>query len=218
MTERTFGPIARALRSGAIVGDREFDEVFPPAVRRASRVHWTPVDVAVRAARLLVNQAGATILDIGAGAGKFGIVAAATVGARVRGIEQRGNLVDVARAAASKVGVDVDFVHGTLESQDASAVDGVYLFNPFAENLSSPRDRLDETVELSLERFWRDVGTTQCFLRAARAGTRVVTFCGFGGSMPEDYVLAHRERHTSTLELWIKSARSATGAASRSPT
>lgn len=199
------GPnIAAALRSGARVLDREFDDVFPLEVRGVSRVHWTPVEVAVRAARLLVSRAGATILDVGAGVGKFCIVAAATVGARVRGVEHRRRLVGIARKAASRVGVDVDFAHGTLEDENASEVDGVYLFNPFAENLSSPRDRLDHTVELSLERFWRDVATTERFLRAARPGTRVVTYCGFGGSMPEDYVLAHREQHSSTLELWIK--------------
>jgi predicted RNA methylase len=209
VSERDLSDIARTLRSGALVVDVEFDDVFPLHARRVSRVHWTPVEVATRAARLLVNRDGATILDVGAGVGKFCIVAAATVRARVRGIEHRRGLVDIARTAASRVGVDVDFVHGTLEDEDASQVDGVYLFNPFAENLSAPRDRLDRTVEHSLERFWRDVGTTERFLRAARAGTRVVTYCGFGGSMPEDYVLAHRERHSSTLELWIKRDRTA---------
>ena len=204
---KDYGRIARALRSGALVLDRDFDDVFPYEVRRVSRVFWTPVAVAMRAARLLAPQPGARILDVGAGVGKFCIVAAATVGAHVRGVEHRGHFVDIARGAASKVGVDVDFVHGTLEDEDASAVDGVYLFNPFAENLSSPRDHLDKTVELSLSRFWRDVGTTECFLRAARAGTRVVTYCGFGGTMPEDYVLALRERRSSNLELWIKSDR-----------
>ncbi|CAN5891217.1 hypothetical protein BH11MYX2_BH11MYX2_22400 [soil metagenome] len=135
-------------------------------------MHWTPVEVAIRAARLLGSRPGANILDIGAGAGKFCIIAAATVGARVRGVEHRRQLVDVARTAASKVGVHVDFVHGTLEHEDASEVDGVYLFNPFAENISSPRDCLDLTVELSLDRFWRDVATTERFLRGARSGTR----------------------------------------------
>jgi SAM-dependent methyltransferase len=201
------GTIAGALRNGQLVVDRQFDEVFPPDVRRVSRAHWTPVKVAMRAARLLVNRAGGTILDVGAGVGKFCIVAAATAGARVRGVEHRGNLVDIARVAAYKLGVDVDFVHGTLEDEDPIAFDGVYLFNPFAENLCSPRDRLDGRVELSLARFWRDVATTERFLRGARAGTRVVTYSGFGGSMPEGYVLALRERHSSMLELWIKNDR-----------
>ena len=198
--------ITRALQSGESVADREFDEVFPSEIRRVSKAHWTPVEVARRATGLLTDgdRADATILDVGAGAGKFCMVAAATARARVRGVEHRESLVDVARTAASRLGVDVDFVRGTLEDEDPSAIDGLYLFNPFAENLCSPRDRVDDTVELNLDRFWRDVAATERFLRAARPGTRVVTYCGFGGSMPGDYVLTLRERWSSVLELWVK--------------
>lgn len=197
-------PVARALRSGERVADRDLDEVFPLEVRRASRVHWTPVAVAAHAARLLVDQPGMTVLDVGAGVGKFCLVAAATVRARIRGIEQRAHLVEIARAAAVKLGVQVDFVHGTLDGQDPSKVDGIYLFNPFAENLSPTRDRIDNTVELNAERFRRDVDATERFLAAARPGTRVVTYCGFGGVMPESYVMKLREWHGSNLELWVK--------------
>ena len=197
-------PVARALRSGERVADRDLDEVFPLDVRRASRVHWTPVAVAAHAARLLVDQPGMTVLDVGAGVGKFCLVAAATVRARIRGIEQRAHLVEIARAAAVKLGVQVDFVHGTLDGQDPSKVDGIYLFNPFAENLSPTRDRIDNTVELNGERFRRDVDATERFLAATRPGTRVVTYCGFGGVMPESYVMKLREWHGSNLELWVK--------------
>ena len=197
-------PVARALRSGERVIDRELDEVFPLEARRASKIHYTPVAVAAHAARLLADRPGASILDIGSGVGKFCLVAAATVRARIRGVEQRAHLVEIARRAAAKLDVAVEFVHGTLESQDPKSVDGIYLFNPFAENLSPARDRIDDSVELSAERFRRDVAATERFLSGARAGTRVVTYCGFGGTMPASYVLAHREWHGSNLELWIK--------------
>ncbi|MDB5212820.1 MAG: hypothetical protein JWO86_747 [Myxococcaceae bacterium] len=198
-------PVARALSSGQRVADRDLDEVFPLDARRSSKVHWTPVAVAAHAARLLVDQPGMTVLDVGAGVGKFCLVAAATVRARIRGIEQRAHLVEIARDAAVKLGVVVDFVHGTLDSQDPKAVDGIYLFNPFAENLSPMRDRIDNSVELNPERFRRDVDATERFLAAARPGTRVVTYCGFGGVMPDAYVLQLREWHGSNLELWVKS-------------
>lgn len=196
--------VARALRTGQRVIDRDLDEVFPIEARRASMVHWTPVAVAAHAARLLADRPGTTILDIGAGVGKFCLVAAATVRARIRGIEQRAHLVAVARSAAVKLEVDVEFIHGTLDSQDPRTIDGIYLFNPFAENLSPSRDRIDDSVELTPARFRRDVEATERFLRGARSGTRVVTYCGFGGTMPEDYVLSVREWHGSNLELWIK--------------
>jgi SAM-dependent methyltransferase len=201
-----FTAAARALRRGQLVVDRVFDEVFPSSVRRASSVHWTPVEVAMRGARLLAAKPNATILDLGAGVGKFCIVAAAALaGARVRGVEHRSHFVAIARDAARKAGVVVDFALGTIDAEDPANVDGIYLFNPFAENLTAPEDRLDESVELSEERFWRDIESTERLLRAARPGTRVVTYCGWGGAMPPGYRLALREGRCGTLELWVKS-------------
>lgn len=157
-----------------------------------------------RAAALLIPTPGARILDIGSGAGKFCIVAAACFDARVRGVEQRGYLVDAAERAASAFGVDVTFEHATFTGCDAASIDGVYLFNPFAENLCGHDDRIDGTVELSEERFCRDLAATERLLQSANVGTRVVTYCGFGGSLPKEYALAQREQCGGTLELWIK--------------
>lgn len=187
--------------------DRRFDAVYPPAIRRVSRQHWTPVEVAVRAAGLLADRPGARLLDIGSGAGKFCIVAAAVTGARVSGIEQRGRFVDVAREAAASFGVDVDFRAGTLADCDPRLFDGLYLFNPFGENLCSTKDRLDDTVELGEARFRRDVAAAEDFLRGAAVGTRVVTYCGFGGIMPRGYERVARERRGGTLELWVRTEK-----------
>ena len=201
--------VAAALRRGELVYDRVFDDVFPVAVRRASAVHWTPVEVAVRAAKLLTEGVVApVILDIGAGVGKFCTIAAATVDAVVHGIEHRKHFVEIARCAAVRLGVEVDFVHGTIADHDASSITGAYLFNPFAENLAHREDRLDESVELSERAFWRDVLASQRFLDQARVGTRVVTYCGWGGQMPPDYELVLREGRAGTLELWRKSSAS----------
>jgi SAM-dependent methyltransferase len=199
-----FARIASRLRRGALVADRVFDEVFPLAARSPSRVYWTPVEVAVRAAKLLDDGPGSTILDIGAGVGKFCIVAAAAVRAQVRGIEHRPHLVEIAREAAAKIGVSPSFAHGTLEEQDPSRIDAIYMFNPFAENLCPRVDRLDATVELSEDKFWRDIRATERFLTSTRVGTRVAIYCGFGGNMPEGYVLTVRERCGGPLELWVK--------------
>jgi SAM-dependent methyltransferase len=197
--------IARSLRCGTLVADRVFDEVFPLAARARSSVYWTPVEIAVRAANLLADRAGATILDIGSGVGKFCIVAAAAVNANARGIEHRPHLVDIAREAAAKIGVTPTFDGGTIAEQDASTIDGFYLFNPFAENFCSEEDWLDATVELTEERFWSDIEATQDLLSRARVGARVVTYCGFGGEMPEGFELVAGERGgRGRLDLWIK--------------
>jgi predicted RNA methylase len=162
------------------------------------------VDAAVRAARLLAAEPGARILDIGSGVGKFCIVAAASTDARVTGIEHRVRLVEIASAAAARLGVDVTFKRGTLDDCDPREVDGVYMFNPFAENLCAREDRIDQSVELSEARFFRDLAATRAFLETARVGTRVVTYCGFGGDLPSSYALALRERCAGNLELWVK--------------
>lgn len=201
-----FTAAARALARGQLVVDRVFDEVFPEHVRPVSSVHWTPVEVAIRAAKLLAGPTSRTILDVGAGIGKFCLVAAAAqAGVRVRGVEHRAHFVTIARDAAKRMGLEVEFAHGTLDDQDAANVDGIYLFNPFAENLSQAEDHLDESVELSEDRFWRDIEGMEDFLRAARVGTRVVTYCGWGGEMPPSYRMTRRERCAGTLELWVKS-------------
>jgi SAM-dependent methyltransferase len=192
------------LRRGEDVSDRAFDEVYPFHVRHASRTHWTPVDVARRASELLVERPGARILDVGSGVGKFCIIAAASFDARVRGVEHRGYLVDIARLAASKLGVDVAFECRAVAAFDASDVDGVYLFNPFAENLCPSKEQVDGLVELSEARFRRDVAATVELLRSARVGTRVVTYCGFGGEMPASYAPMLREQFDGALELWVK--------------
>jgi len=168
-------------------------------------VHWTPVEVAVRAAQLLTEGvASPVILDVGAGIGKFCSIAAATVQGTVRGIEHRKHFVEIARDAANKLGVNVDFVHGTIADHDPTSVRGIYMFNPFAENLAAREDHLDETVELSPPIFSRDVAAAERFLARARCGTRVVTCCGWGGAMPKGYELLLRERRAGPLELWRK--------------
>lgn len=208
--------IKAALGRGTLVDDRIFDDIFPLEVRARSAVYWTPVEVAVRAASLLAPTPGCTILDVGAGVGKFCIVAAAVVDADVRGIEHRPHLVEIARQAAAKVGVAPSFDHGTLAELEVAAIDGFYFFNPFAENLCPWADRLDGTVELGEKRFWRDVESAMEMLSRARVGARVITFCGLGGEMPKTYDLASRERcGGGNLELWVKERDAPAGGVER---
>lgn len=203
------GRIRDTLRGGTLVDDRVFDDVYPLHIRGASSVHWTPVEVGVRAAKLLAIEPRARLLDIGSGVGKFCIVAAAVTDARVRGIEHRPHLVEIAERAAARVGVDVTFTARTFGPQDAEGVDGIYLFNPFAENVCALSDSIDVTVEHSAARFKRDVAAAEDLFRDARVGTRVVTYCGFGGRLPAGYTLSTRERCAGTIELWVKTGRGA---------
>jgi SAM-dependent methyltransferase len=193
------------LREGRI-GDDGFDDVYPMHVRAISSTFWTPVRVAVRASQLLVRDAATRVLDVGSGAGKFCIVGAATTGAQFVGIEHRVHLVETARSAAARVGVtNAQFVHGTFDAMDSAMFDAIYLYNPFEENVWDRKSCIDEAVELSRGRFLADVERAEGFLAAARVGTRVVTYHGFGGEMPPAYRLALTERcHSGQLDLWIR--------------
>src|SRR5258708_18652778 len=108
MSSRTaaeaIGTTGSSSASAFMSSDLEFDSIYDERTREFSPLHWTPLLVAARAARLL-TQAGATrILDVGSGAGKFCIVGALSTDARFVGIERREHLVQIASGAASPLG------------------------------------------------------------------------------------------------------------------
>jgi len=175
-----------------------------------SEVHFTPVDVARRATELLVDHPGARVLDVGAGVGKFCIVGACTAPqALFVGIERRRHLVLVANQLARELEVaNVLFAYGDMVEVNWSTFDAFYLYNPFAEQLRRGRTGpyiLDETLELDPANFLFYLQFVRDRLAEARAGTRVVTYHGFGAPPPPGYVLEANEKVGSDcLELWVK--------------
>lgn len=178
--------VAGILRSGRVVPDDTFDEIYPDAIRHASPVHWTPIRLCARIVELLRLSPADRLLDVGAGAGKFCIVAAAMSRARVRGIERHPQLAAVAREAARRLKIEVEIASGTFDGEDAANVDAAYFFNPFAETILLPGVR-DAAADQFAGRAANDVAAAETFLGTARVGTRIVTFCGFGGTIPADY-------------------------------
>jgi SAM-dependent methyltransferase len=197
----------RALLGGEPLTDDDFDVVYPLNIRRASRRFWTPLKTARRAAMLLADAGARSVLDIGSGVGKFALVAAATSRAlHIVGIEQRAQLVQVARYARAKLALEnASFVHGNATGMPWHDFDGLYFYNSFAENLFDPSDWLDANAELSRARFAQDVLRTFAALRAARAGTAVVTFHGSSARMPRSFELRQEEESGSGwLRLWVR--------------
>jgi predicted RNA methylase len=184
-----------------------FDELLPAEWRARAAVHFTPAAVAERAARWLVDRPGAWILDVGAGVGKFCVVAgAAHPEATFVGVEQRPHLARVALAITLELQLpNVRFIHGDLVDVDWDTFDGFYLYNPFAEHLRDNRPILDRTIELDPAFYLFYVGFVRDRLARARVGTRVVTYHGFGGALPPDYErLRVEDTGTGPLELWVK--------------
>ena len=194
------------VRTGAHVWNAQFDRILPFHWRRLSIMHWTPVHVARRAAQLLVTGPETRVLDVGSGTGKFCLVAALATLGHFTGVEQRAYLVEFSRSFAYTYAIPrVCFLRANARDLDWSCYNAFYFYNPFYENLD-PDKKIDKHVELSLSLNDQYIRMAQERLAEAPSGTRVVTFHGMGGEMPDGYERVLQEfQDTGFLELWIMS-------------
>ncbi|TKD05152.1 class I SAM-dependent methyltransferase [Polyangium fumosum] len=215
MTSRASGSTSRDearralladLSAGRIVSDLAFDRLYPERIRKLSNRYWTPVHVARHAAALFAKHGARRVLDIGAGMGKFCVVAAITTNLELSGIEQREGLVTAGREILATYSIPrVTLIHGTLDDVDFDAYDGFYLFNPFEEGTFAPSQWVDRTIPLSEQRASEDAVRVEAALARVRRGTCVVTFHGFGGAIPPGFVyLPEETRAIPFLRLWVK--------------
>ena len=195
--------IRSALADHAAIPDAMFDAVFPIELRGRSVVHWTPVDVALRAAELFARGPGPVrVLDVGSGVGKTCLIGALATPFEWWGIERDPEQVAAARHAAYVLGSGSPerFMLGDAWSIDWRQFDAFYFFNPFHE---AP----DDTRGSPFVRYARVQGQirrAKQLLAGARVGTRVVTYHGYGDELPDRYELVVREEaHTDALELWV---------------
>ncbi len=196
-----------ALRQGLLIADDHFDQLYPPELQTLSLRHWTPMQIATRAAAFLAQAPGARILDIGSGAGKFCLIGALTTQGHFTGVEQRTSLLDVATAIAQTHRIhNAQFVRSNMLTLDWSEFNAFYFFNPFLEQLDATA-RIDLQFRFSEGRHEFYLEAVRKKLSAARIGTRVATYHGFGGSLPEAYKLVLRDlRGTGPLEFFIKAS------------
>lgn len=199
--------IADRFRENQPVTDAEFDTLYVAEWQLPSARYWTPVDVALRATEWLTSGGARRVLDVGAGAGKLCLIGALTTEAHFFGIEQRPHLVGAAREAARRLGVEdrTTFLEGLIGDVDLTSYDALYCFNPFGENLYAENKRLDQTVELGLARYHRDLEVVEGALEELPLGSRLVTYHGFGGRIPDTFELLHLENvGTDVLRAWAK--------------
>lgn len=206
--------VARALRSGILVSDHAFDMNLPTAYQSLSGLYWTPVEIAAKAAWWLTELGARTVLDVGAGVGKFCVIAALTRDLELTGIEQRSELVRHAEELARRFAVvgHARFITGQLEAIDPDAFDAIYAFNPFGENLFTPAKRIDSAVDLTPERFRRDVRLFERTLERLSVGRMLATYHGFGGRIPDSFECVREARLGSdVLRVWKKKRFEARG-------
>jgi hypothetical protein len=173
-----------ALERGDDVSDAELDAVFPDELRSRSLLHWTPVDIALRAAALLAPSPATRVLDIGAGVGKLCLVGAANHAAWSLELDDRTR-----------------FVQGDGSRLPWDELDAIYFYNPFTTLMTAQHTSAFvryATIQATLRRI-------EDRLAHARPGTRVVTYYGFGGTIPPGYTRTAREPAGGDyLELWLR--------------
>jgi hypothetical protein len=196
--------IAEQLAAGRSVADARFDRLFGPSLQRLAGLHFTPVAVAVRAAAWLTASGASEVFDLGAGAGKFCLVGAATTAARFTGVEARAGLVQIARGAARRMGLDrAQFVEGDLRTAPLGRAQAFYVYDPFSESTAEPDERLDPCVPTQDRAA--DAARLLERLATRPAGTRLAMFCGLGGPEPSGYRLVERidvGERGDLLDLW----------------
>lgn len=196
-----------ALRRGDPGADAAFDRLLPAELRKVSGDYWTPVAVVRRVAGWLRAERVGSIVDVGAGAGKFCVATALLTSCHVTGLEQRPSLVAVARSLAALLGVDdrVRVVEGSFGDVPTPSADAYYLFNPFGEYAFSPARDLDDGIQFSEQAYTRDVDALTRLLARAPIGTVVVTLNGFGADPPSTYEQIRVDlTHRAALRMWKK--------------
>jgi len=184
--------------------DYLFNQVYPFTIRQLSRRHWTPVEVAEKAANFLAAEDGVSVLDIGSGVGKF-CLTAAFYKPRVHfiGIEQRGSLVKHANTAKETLGLEnVSFINGNFTQIDLRDYDHLYFYNSFYENLDCTT-KIDESIEYSGELYNYYNRYLYKQLEQMPAGTRLAAFHSLEDEMPPSYLLVGVEM-SNLLKFWIK--------------
>ncbi|WP_457269238.1 methyltransferase domain-containing protein [Pedobacter sp. UYEF25] len=183
--------------------DSAFDALYPQHIRDLSSIHWTAIDVALKASDFLATS-GARILDIGSGVGKFCIIAAAHhPNAQFFGIEQRKDLFNYAKTAKKQVGVEnAHFSFGNLTTLNYENYDSFYFYNSFYENIESD-NRIDYSVKTSFELYNQYTEFIYNILNGRSSGTRLATYHAPNKQIPSNYKLVDNA-YSNVLKMWIK--------------
>jgi SAM-dependent methyltransferase len=195
--------IFELLKLNMEVTDEEFDSIYSERIRKLASRHWTPVSVARQASEFLAERPGARTLDIGSGVGKFCMVAAAHTKGSFVGVEQRGDLVEVANQLTSAHGVkNVKFIHTNITSVQFRNYDSFYFFNAFHENIAL-YGHIDDKLKGDLRLY--DFYSFYIYEQFASLlpGARIVTYNSATDIVPATFRLVYSLKNDG-LKFWEK--------------
>lgn len=184
--------------------DLIFNSLYPPHIREVAQKHWTPLEVAVKAADYLAGSPNAKVLDIGSGSGKFCFTAANYhPETQFYGVEQRKELVDLCNNLKEQLGIsNVTFINKNITEIDFSDFDHFYFYNSFYENIEGTQ-KIDYSVSYSEKLY--DYYNLYVYkqLKKMPSGTKFASYHSFGNEMPAGYEIVHSS-FENYLQFWVK--------------
>ncbi len=181
-----------------------FNSIYPEHIRDVAEKHWTPLEVAKKAAAFLAVSLKEKVLDIGSGSGKFCLTAAHYHPlVNFFGIEQRPELVNLCNRLKEQLDLrNVSFISDNITHVDFQNFDHFYFYNSFYENITEAI-KIDDTIEYSEELY--DYYNRYLYkqLKQKPAGTRLVTYHSFGNEIPSSYQIVQTD-YDEYLKYWIK--------------
>lgn len=191
------------LKEGVLLDDEDFNTIYPESIEPALFTHFTPVDIARRAAQYLVDRPGTKVLDIGSGAGKFCMIGAVTTEGFFVGVEQRQQLHILAKSITRKHKLSqVKFIHANITEIDFQDYDAFYFFNSFYENILQ-FDSFDETVLVEKKLYEEYSNYVKEELDDMPIGTRLVTYFSAYDEVPDSYRM-QLKNDREKLTMWEK--------------
>ncbi len=196
--------IFKYLEKGISIEDDDFDEIYPNEIRPMAFTHFTPVEMAIKAAKYLVQKPGTKVLDIGSGAGKFCMIGSVCTNGHFTGVEQRDNLHELGIEIYKKHKLkNITFINSNINQIDFSSFDAFYFFNPFYENIIQ-FDKIDDTVEVETDLYDEYSNYVKNQLDKMPSGTRLVTFFSAYDEVPKSYKLVSTVDRQK-ISMWEKS-------------
>ncbi len=184
--------------------DHLLNSLYPPSVQGLAKHHWTPLPIALEAARFLTETGNKVILDIGSGVGKFCLAGAScTPGSYYFGVEQRKSLVDHAELAKRQLGLkNAIFLHANFTQLDLRKFEHFYFYNTFYENLAGT-DKIDDDIDYSRELYVYYSRYLLKQLQYTPGGTRLCTLCSSEDEVPPEFIQVGA-RFNEHLKFWVR--------------
>ena len=199
--------LVERIRNHATVDDFEFDQIYPPYYQAISSIQWSSLAVAQHISLWINGFNKSKFIDIGCGVGKLCLLLRFLTSHRIFGIEQRGHLVDIANQIVALNSLsDISILNMNMMDLDWSHYDIYYLYNPFQEHrVQIGLGIVDYDIALDKKYYEQYISEVVKQLNSAELGKYLITFHGFGGSIPPSWgLVTSKFIDGGSLELWVK--------------